>query len=80
MSNDKSEIVYHYIISYKTKYDGNSPSIRQISRDCNISSTSMVAYYLNKLISKGMIEISDDTVSNKIMVKGGRWRMDEKAA
>ncbi len=39
----------------------------------------MVAYYLNKLISKGMIEISDDTESHKIMVKGGVWRMDEKA-
>jgi SOS-response transcriptional repressor LexA len=79
MSTNKPEIIYRFIISYKTKYDGNSPSIRQISRDCDISSTSMVTYYLNKLISKGMIEISDDTESHKIMVKGGVWRMDEKA-
>jgi len=75
MSDNKSEIVYRYIISYKTKHDGNSPSIRLIARDCHISSTSLVAYYLDKLVSKGMIEISDDTESHKIMVKGGCWRM-----
>jgi SOS-response transcriptional repressor LexA len=78
MSDSKSEVVYRYIISYKIEHDGNSPSVRLIAKDCHISSTSLVAHYLDKLISKGMIEISNDTESHKIMVKGGSWRMDEE--
>lgn len=72
---DKPAIIYQYIIKFKMKYDGNSPSIREIAEDCNISSTSMVAYYLEKLVDQGLIEISDGLERNKIMVKGGNWRL-----
>jgi predicted transcriptional regulator len=75
MANKKQEIVYKYIITYKSYYDGNSPSIREIADACDISSTSLVHYYLHGLIDEGLIEMSEGTARPRIMVKGGEWRL-----
>lgn len=72
---NKPEIIYRFIVEFKMKFDGNSPSIREIAEDCNISSTSMVAYYLEKLVESGLIEMSEGLERNKILVKGGEWRL-----
>lgn len=72
---NKPEIIYRFIVEFKMKFDGNSPSIREISRACGISSTSMVNFYLEKLVDQGLIEISEGLERNKILVKGGKWRL-----
>jgi SOS-response transcriptional repressor LexA len=75
IATKKHEIVYKYIVAYKCHYDGNSPSIREIGVACEISSTSMVWYYLQKLVVEGLIEMSENTARPRILVKGGVWRL-----
>jgi hypothetical protein len=41
--------VLEYVILHKRENDGNSPTVREIMRKCQISSTSMVHYYLDQL-------------------------------
>lgn len=76
MANNRHERIYRYIVMYKSKYDGNSPSIREISMACDISSTSMVKYYLAQLMDSGLISMSEGTGRPKIMVRGGVWRVE----
>ena len=62
--------VLRFIIRYKMAHDGNSPSIREMGDACGVSSTSVVAYNLEKLERAGKIEIDG---SRGIQVVGGRW-------
>ncbi len=50
----KEEIIFNYIKN-KIDADGFPPTIRDICKDLNISSTSTVHYYLKKLEEKGYI-------------------------
>lgn len=47
--------IYDYIVDY-IKEHSYAPSVRDIRHDCNISSTSVVNYYLEKLVEEGRIE------------------------
>lgn len=47
--------IYDYIVDY-IKEHSYAPSVRDIRYDCNISSTSVVNYYLEKLVEEGRIE------------------------
>lgn len=67
----KHEEIFQYIVDHKTLCDGNSPSIRMIGQACGIKSTSLVQYYLGKLIDLELIMIED----GKIHVYGGDWRL-----
>lgn len=51
---DKTNAILDYIIEYYDEY-GYSPVIREIQEGCEISSTSVVAYHLEKLIKSGDI-------------------------
>lgn len=72
---DKPEIVYRYIVEFKMLFDGNSPSIREIAEACDISSTSLVHYYLEKLVDRKLIMMSEGLAHTKILVLGGNWRL-----
>jgi len=51
---DKTDNILNYIIEYCDEY-GFPPVIREIQDGCNISSTSVVAYHLEKLVKSGDI-------------------------
>ena len=71
------EQVYRFIVAYKQTHDGNSPTMREIMNNCNISSTSMAFFYLEKLVGLGLIrrpepEFGKRSAAN-IEVIGGKW-------
>jgi len=65
-------IILSYLVEYKRAHDGNSPSIRQITEGCNLSSTSVVAFHLRKLERDGKIRLTDHAFRN-IEITGGQW-------
>lgn len=70
--NPHTIAVYQFIVEYKIKHGGNSPSIREIGDGSGITSTSNVTYHLKKLIEYGAIECDFNTPRN-ITVVGGQW-------
>lgn len=71
-----SEAVLRWIIKYKREHDGNSPTVRELQKGCEISSTSVVKYILNHLEDRGKIVQTDDGDRYKsrcIEVVGGVW-------
>lgn len=55
LSKEKLGLVYDYIIDYQ-KNNGTSPSYREIARNCNMRSTSIVFNYVKELINVGKIK------------------------
>lgn len=76
------KLVYDFIIRYKSSHDGNSPTIREIGEACDISSTSVVTYWLKRLESRGLIRRPEPQFGNRfaasIEVIGGKWEMEKK--
>ena len=67
--------IFEYICNYKKENDGNSPTIRDIRDEFNVSSTSVVDYILNKLEEKNLI-FRPRNKSRGINVVGGKWIME----
>lgn len=67
------DAIFRFIIDYKSRHDGRSPSHRQILKACQISSTSLVNYYLGGLAKQGKIAL--ESGSRNIRVVGGEWRL-----
>jgi SOS-response transcriptional repressor LexA len=67
------EDVFLFIVSYKKRHDGISPTVREISDECNIPSTSHVNRILSKLQDAGRIEMATGGKSRAIQVVGARW-------
>ncbi len=63
---DITEDLLEYIKQYVGEH-GYAPSIREMRDDCGISSTSMVDYYLKKMVRDGMIR-KDDNKARAIVV------------
>ena len=76
-----AERVYRFIVAYKRGQDGNSPTIREIGEACGISSTSVVTYWLKRLVADGLIRRPEPIIGNryacKIEVVGGQWGLEE---
>jgi SOS-response transcriptional repressor LexA len=53
------EQIFDYLIRYKKKHDGNTPSNRRIAQDCHVS-PSTVAHHLARLERANRIRLSDD--------------------
>jgi SOS-response transcriptional repressor LexA len=68
--SDKEIKILNYIKAYKKRNDGNSPSFREIMRDCDIASTSHVHYLIGKLEKAGELQCKGQRF---ICVVGGRW-------
>lgn len=71
------ESVLDYIKKYKEEWNGNSPSLADISQDCLISSISLVNYYLFILESQGRIKIlknkRGNNLARSICIPGSSW-------
>lgn len=69
--NPRVDAVMNFIVAYKTQH-GISPSVREIMEGCNLPSTSITNYYIDKLIKMGKITHTPGT-SRGIEVVGGKW-------
>lgn len=77
----RHQSVFGFIVDYKCRHDGNSPSIREIMEVCDISSTSMVSYALRRLERVGVIKLEGDArTSRRIEVVGGHWTFTKPEA
>ena len=72
--------IYQFIVEYKKAHDGNSPSIREIVRGLDLSSPSIAAYHLTRLVQLNMIRLREDGSSRTIEITGGRWLPPERGA
>lgn len=72
---DRDVAVYKAIIRYKIRYCGNSPTIRLIRNNANISSTSVVSYILRKLEKFGLLKLikSKKRRSTTILLVGEKY-------
>ena len=68
--------IFDFIVDYKKKNDGNSPTVRTITEQFGISSTSVTYYVLRKLVKWGKITLNKGT-AQLINVVGGRWSYRE---
>jgi SOS-response transcriptional repressor LexA len=73
----KAQKAFDFIVAYKREHDGNSPTMREIMVGCQISSTSMVSFYLDQLEAMGFIRRPEREMGNfsaaNIEVVGGEW-------
>ena len=72
---ERTAEVYGYIVGYKANSGGDSPSRREILEALDISSLSMVNYYLDALHAAGLIRLRDasERAARCIEVVGARW-------
>jgi len=68
----KKIAIYDYLIRFKRENDGLSPSIREIMDACDISSTSVVIYYLRDMQKAGQITMRG---KRGIAIIGGVWML-----
>jgi hypothetical protein len=62
--------IFQFICDFKKLHDGNSPSLRDIGAACNISSSSAVAWVLDRLVRMGLIKRDS---AGRIAVVGAVW-------
>lgn len=67
--SDKLRAVYHCILDYCQEHGGNTPTIREVQQILDLSSSSVAAHYINRLIFAGKLEVCD----RKLVVVGGTW-------
>ncbi len=65
--------ILQFVVDFKRRNDGCSPSLREIAEGCGICSTSVVRYHLDKLEAAGQLRFSGSGLSRNIEV-GGEWR------
>lgn len=73
LNGDTQGRVYEYIVAYKEKNDGLSPTYRQIAEDCALATPSAVAHHIDALIERGLIEKGPGR--SGLIVCGGRWSL-----
>ena len=64
--------IYEYILGFKRRHDGNSPSIRQIADAFGLS-VSIVHDHLGRLEAIGLIKRGPKGESRMINVVGAKW-------
>lgn len=65
--------VYRFIVSYMTAHHGMAPTIREIQAGADISSTSMVTYYLRKLADQEKIVYVEEGLARNFYLPGSTW-------
>lgn len=60
--------MYMVIVQFKGSHCGDSPTLRELQGLCNMGSTSVVSYHLERLAKAGMIGLENP-------VRGGHSRM-----
>jgi SOS-response transcriptional repressor LexA len=71
--------IFDYIIEYCNENGGIPPTVREIQAAIGISSTSVVALHLNKLIEADLLRKRRHNQDRSYMVNGGKWDMDWNA-
>lgn len=66
--------LYDVIVDYKRANDGCAPDHRELMALADISSTSVVAHYLDHLERAGLITRRQG--SRQIHVRGGQWTLN----
>lgn len=75
------EKLFDFIVAYKVEHDGNSPTYREMMAATGLTSTSMVAWHLEKLEDAGLIERPQQVGNSRVIeVVGGRWEYDRGPA
>jgi SOS-response transcriptional repressor LexA len=74
---DAREVIFKFIVRHKKAHDGNSPSSREIMKECGISSTSVVHYHLAVMEREGTIRLWKGK-TRLIEVVGGDWKWHEE--
>jgi len=69
------ERVLAFIVGFKQKYDGVAPTIREIQTACEISSTSVTTWLLEKLEAAGKVKVLRELGARSIAVVGGEWSL-----
>jgi len=64
--------VFEYVVQYKRRFDGNSPSLREIVASTPVSSTSMAKRILGNLEGQGLLTTVPGN-KRSIMIRGGKW-------
>lgn len=73
MATDTAPIrVYKFLLDFKARNDGNSPSVREIAAGIGVHSTSHVMFLLRKLEEMDLVMVQDAR-SRMIHVVGGKW-------
>jgi SOS-response transcriptional repressor LexA len=76
---DKREKLFEFILEYKTAHDGNSPTYREMMAATGLTTTSMVAWHLEKLEAEGRIERPQQVGNSRVIeVVGGEWCYDRR--
>ena len=73
------EAVYAFIVQYKFKHDGNSPTYGEIMQGCHIPSKATVSRKLGELELAGKIRLGN-CASRSIQVVGGQWSLSHEFA
>lgn len=71
LPGSREQRIYQYIVRFKVENDGNSPTMRQIGGSVGVKSTSMIAFYLNRLEAAGLISRPPGVCN--IQLVGGRY-------
>jgi SOS-response transcriptional repressor LexA len=77
--NQRMRDVFEYIVHYETQHPGASPSVREIMEALNISTSSVVAHYLDRLEDVGVITRIGYGCSRGIIVVGATWSFTPSA-
>ncbi|MGI6730441.1 MAG: hypothetical protein ACOX5F_00905 [Anaerovoracaceae bacterium] len=68
------EKLFEFIVDYKSTHDGNSPTYREMMLGTGLTTTSMVAYHLEKLEDEGKIARPQQVGNIRVIeVVGGCW-------
>lgn len=71
--------VYDFIVAYKKKHDGNSPTHEEIKDAVGLKSKSSVNWHLSQLVKAGLIEMPHYGGTRFIAVVGGRWKLEKQS-
>ena len=75
--NDRTFRVLNYLIAYKKRTGGCTPTLRDICDEADISSTSVAAHHLDVLKLSGLVEYVD---RGKMALSGAVWNEPEWTA
>ena len=70
-ANSPYDQIYDFIVGFKKAHNGNSPTFRQIGDAVGVRSSSMVNTYLDRMVTRGMIERKGSI--RMIEIPGSRW-------
>lgn len=65
--------VYHFIVAHCLEHGGLPPTIREITKGCHLSTTSLAHYHVKALIKRGLLTAKNGKARG-IQVVGAQWK------